>query len=207
MKVRNFNDNTGIKINKEKYRLIKSRGYNIQNLLDDAIDSILEFEDEAPADLLNKLTELETEIANTIQLRQLAIEDKKQSLKLIEKEFNDEMTRINKERKAAFKKYNEDLKEIEDLKQDNINNYNEKLAAFKIEHETILNLINDYNKDTRNPEEIKEAEFNKLVKLLTDCGGDDEAAEYLEAVNTYCNTYGIKDPSEVISQVNAAFFK
>lgn len=44
--MRNFNDTTSVKINKEKKNLVKSKGIKLQDLLDDAINLELGISDE-----------------------------------------------------------------------------------------------------------------------------------------------------------------
>lgn len=186
MKNREFNKQTSVRVNAAKYDLIKIKGYNIQDILDDAFNIILELENDIPEELLVKKEEIENQLVKTLKLREIAINENEKKLKEAQYKYKAELKQIEKEREA-------------------INKFNHELNCLKIEQASINKLIHNAAEDTRALTEIQEDDFKKLVKIFKDNFTDEKDPEYITAVNDYCSKYNINDPAEVKNKVLRSF--
>ncbi|MGN1363302.1 MAG: hypothetical protein ACI4VU_06325 [Methanobrevibacter sp.] len=85
--MRNFNDTTSVKINKEKKNLVKSKGIKLQDLLDDAINFELGISDEKSINK-NKIDYFLLEISKIEEERDKYLDNFNKEIKVLLDDLN-----------------------------------------------------------------------------------------------------------------------
>ena len=192
---------TTIKIDKAKRDLAKAKGLKLQDILDNALDTVLKIESLTNTDVLKEKEETIKELAKVESDKKVAISNLNKELKNIETsiaESEREYKKLMKELKAKAVAIEENIKETE-------NKYNIKISELDLKINTLESnaTIDIFELDKIRREENKEKEYALLLEEFIKNAGDYKDEDLNQKINYYAKVYtDNKDFNEVLDKLN-----
>lgn len=169
---------TSVKINNDKWQILKGRGYKLQDIIDNAFNNLLAIEEKENPELLKELEKLK------INLKQYDIEKEK---------INLELENNIKELKAANKIANETI-------ENKINETNFKIRELE-KHIKIDK--NERNKENNYKE--FEKEYINIIDQLVIVNGEITHPLTDNLINDFIDKYKIKPQNDILNKLQEEF--
>ena len=150
---------TSVNINIEKWQILKTKGYKLQDIIDNAFNSLLSLEDD--------------NLTNIIQTKEnylLKIDSLAGEIEQINKNYGSEIKKIEQEKTNLKKQYEKDLKNLKTTEKQINKNYESELKKIEQEKELLKLQINNLDDNIiqekqNKAQKQKETEYNKLIRM------------------------------------------